>query len=200
MNTIVQPSTVGVGDLLRDAGGVTQNVGYQNVVHMMSVDSGQQTPTSHTMERAQRITVQTAEISFPEEFSTRQEGQGSQAVWMVRLGEFFQRRVSQVAASVAPMLERPVRGHTITSPPASWMTPPTTVARPLFTPEAERTMQQWPQQAPLLHGAEVQPGQTAQRDTVFEWVPHSRASSYGSSSASAAGDGRTSAGAPGVAR
>ena len=26
-------------------------------------------------------------------------------------------------------------------------------------------MQQWPQQAPLLHGAEVQPGQTAQRDT-----------------------------------
>eukprot|EP00439_Symbiodinium_sp_Y106_P023192 s1507_g2.t2 len=34
-------------------------------------------------------------------------GQGNQAVWMVRLGEFFQRRVSQAAATMAPMLERP---------------------------------------------------------------------------------------------
>ena len=106
-----------------------------------------------------------AGISPPEELPVRSDGaQGSQAVWMVRLGEFFQRRVSQAAATVVPVLERPARGRTIATPPSSWMTPTMPKARPLFSPEAERAMQQWPQQAPLLHGTENQMTQAAPRD------------------------------------
>eukprot|EP00439_Symbiodinium_sp_Y106_P020836 s5267_g2.t1 len=74
-------------------------------------------------------------------------------MWMFRLGEFFQRRVSQAAAAVAPVLERPRATRAIPSPPPSWATPRD---QALFTPEAEQVMQQWPQRAPLLHGLGTQ--------------------------------------------
>eukprot|EP00439_Symbiodinium_sp_Y106_P015829 s83_g2.t1 len=101
------------------------------------------------------MTVRVA-TSPPEELPMPEEPRGNQAVWMVRLGEFFQRRVNQAAAAVAPVLERPSRSaltRSFMTPPSSWnATSPRTQQAPLFTPEAERTMQQWPQQAPLLHG------------------------------------------------
>ena len=67
-------------------------------------------------------------------------------MWIFRLGEFFQRRVSQAAAAVAPVLERPRAARAIPSPPPSWATPRD---QALFTPEAEQVMQQWPQRAPF---------------------------------------------------
>ena len=150
----------------------TQNVGgvfrageYQGAVQRTEVSHGQSGQQAQTVESAQGFAVQMERISPPEELPMAHDGgQGNQAVWMVRLGEFFQRRVSQAAATMAPMLERP-RSRTITSPPASWMTPTATVTRPLFSPEAERAMQQWPQQAPLLHGAEMPAAPAIPRDT-----------------------------------
>ena len=57
--------------------------------------------TTQFMESTQSVTMRVA-TSPPEEIPGSPEGRGSQAVWMVRLGEFFQRRVNQAAAVVAP--------------------------------------------------------------------------------------------------
>ena len=163
------PASAPVSDVLRMAatttGEVSTNASPRHVTQVTAMGHEQRLQEGRTVESTQGITVQVAGISPPEELPVRGDGaQGSQAVWMVRLGEFFQRRVSQAAATVAPMLDRPVRGRTIVSPPASWMTPASPKARPLFSPEAERAMQQWPQQAPLLHGTENQMTQAAPRD------------------------------------
>ena len=95
--------------------------------------------------------------SPPEELPSPVDGaRPSQAVWMLRLGEFFQRRVTQAAAVVGPVLERPQRSSvavTTPAPPTSWTTPRAPVQeQPLFTPEDEQVMQQWTQRAPLLYG------------------------------------------------
>ena len=89
-----------------------------------------------------------ANISPPEELPSAFASLPSpQAVWMMRLGEFFQRRVSQATA----FMERQgrVQGpRTIPPAPQSW-----SGNTPLFTPEEnERTHQRWQSQAPLLHG------------------------------------------------
>ena len=103
----------------------------------------------------QYVATRTITTSPPEELPAPSERQpGTQAMWMLRLGEFFQKRVSQAAAAVAPVLERqtrPTSSRAIPSPPPSWVASRDT---PLFTPEAEQqVMQQWPQRAPLLHGS-----------------------------------------------
>ena len=122
------------------------------------------------METTQGVSMQvmaTTNISPPEELPQRQEGMNAgQAVWMVRLGEFLQRRVSQAAAAVAPVLERQQRTpRAFPSPPASWasqMGP----EPPLFTPEAESAMQQWTQRAPLLYGWGGQQGPPMPREAT----------------------------------
>ena len=118
------------------------------------------------IESTQSVTMR-VETSPPEELPGQEDLRGNQSVWMVRLGEFFQRRVNQAAAVVAPVLERPNRGaltRPFMTPPSSWTAPsPRTQAAPLFDAEATRTMQQWPQQAPLLHGRGANTG--GPRDT-----------------------------------
>ena len=122
---------------------------------------GSQTP-SQVVESTQSVTVRMT-TSPPEELPDQNETRGTQAVWMVRLGEFFQRRVNQAAAVVAPVLERPSRSamtRPFMTPPSSWTMPsPRAQQAPLFSQEAERAMQQWPQQAPLLHGSVAGVGQ-----------------------------------------
>ena len=106
-------------------------------------------------ESVQFMTAEAITTSPPEDFPVHPERPGgTHATWMFRLGKFFQRRVSQAAAAVAPVLERPSRSvRAIPSPPASWGG---SREPALFTPEAEQVMQQWPQRAPLLHGREPQ--------------------------------------------
>ena len=114
---------------------------------------------------SQGMTAQVITTSPPEDFPQRPEQGANKAVWMMRLGEFFQKRVSQAAAVVAPVLERPVRTsmRPAPTPPTSWASPQ--VEAPLFGQEAEQMMQQWPHRAPLLYGmgaqASVAPRETA---------------------------------------
>ena len=82
-----------------------------------------------------------------------------QPVWIMRLGEFLQRRVTQAGAMMSPLMEaRATRSTHVSSrtpllPPRSW----SGAQQPgLFSPEAERIMQQWVSQAPLLHGPQAQ--------------------------------------------
>ena len=113
--------------------------------------------STQVMESMQSVTMRMT-TSPPEELPGPAEGRGNQSVWMVRLGEFFQRRINQATAAVAPVLERPPRGpaRSLTTPPSSWASvSPRVPQLPLFGQEAERTMQQWPQQAPLLYGQGV---------------------------------------------
>ena len=108
----------------------------------------------------QRMTVGEVAFSPPEELQGY-EGERPQQppVWIMRLGEFLQRRVTQAGAMMTPLLEarnprssNPTR-NPLPPPPRSWSgsQPPG-----LFTPEAERVMQQWANQAPLLHGTQQQ--------------------------------------------
>ena len=112
--------------------------------------------------------VNVAEVTFspPEDLPApegeRTSGAQGQPVWMLRLGEFLQRRVSQAGAMMTPILEsRTTRstGAPVRTPslplPRSWSggQPPG-----LFTPEAEHAMQQWARQAPLLHGSQPHQG------------------------------------------
>ena len=110
----------------------------------------------------QRMTVGEVAFSPPEELQGY-EGERLQQppVWIMRLGEFLQRRVTQAGAMMTPLLEarnprssNPSRSP-LPQPPRSWSgsQPPG-----LFTPEAERVMQQWANQAPLLHGTQQQQG------------------------------------------
>ena len=98
----------------------------------------------------QRVEVGGMEFSPPEDFPTNsgQQSAGGQSMWMMRLGEFVQRRVSQAGAMMTPILEsRNVRTpNQVATPPAQ---------QPgLFTPEAEHAMAQWARRAPHLHSPE----------------------------------------------
>ena len=82
-------------------------------------------------------------------------------MWVLRLGEFLQRRVNQAGAIMSPLMEartsRPTQVSTRPPlmPPRSWSGG---YQSGLFSPDAERTMQQWASQAPLLHGPPPQQG------------------------------------------
>ena len=83
----------------------------------------------------QQVTTRVVTTSPPEDLPLhhpQEQYQGGQAMWMSRLGEFFQRRVSQAAAVVAPVLERSPRPvmRAIPQAPSSWGAP----ATPLFSP------------------------------------------------------------------
>ena len=101
---------------------------------------------------AKRFSWAATNFSPPEELpesSPGRSGQTSgQAMWLVKLGEFVQKRITQAGAVVPPAAGL--------SPPASWSGQPTTSSR-LSLPAAERQMQQWMQSAPLLHGPPPQP-------------------------------------------
>ena len=111
----------------------------------------------------QRVAMGELTFSPPEEMPNIEgdrEHPAGQPVWIMRLGEFLQRRVTQAGAMMTPLLEaRTTRSsnppRTSLFPPRSWSgsQPPG-----LFSPEAERAMQQWASQAPLLHGSQQQQG------------------------------------------
>ena len=118
----------------------------------------------------QRMTVGEVTFSPPEELQ-RYDGERPQQppVWIMRLGEFLQRRVTQAGAMMTPLLEArnsrssdPSRSP-LPPPPRSWSgsQPPG-----LFTPEAERVMQQRASQAPLLHGSQQQQGSDSSTGSV----------------------------------
>ncbi|CAE7769634.1 GIP [Symbiodinium sp. CCMP2592] len=98
----------------------------------------------------QRVEVGGMEFSPPEDFpsNSAQQGTGAQNLWIMRLGEFVQRRVSQAGAMMTPILES---RHART--PNQVATPPARQPR-LFTPEAEHAMAQWARRAPHLHTPE----------------------------------------------
>ena len=71
------------------------------------------------------MTVRVA-TSPPEELPIHEETRGSQAIWMVKLGEFFQRWVNQEAMVIVPVLESPSRNalsRSFMTPPSSWNAP-----------------------------------------------------------------------------
>ena len=113
----------------------------------------------------QHVTVGEVSFSPPEDLPAPEgerllNGQG-QPVWMVRLGEFLQRRVTQAGALMTPIMEaRASRSSATPNRPS--LRPPRTwsggQSASLFTPEAEHAMQQWASQAPLLHGPPQQHG------------------------------------------
>ena len=124
----------------------------QGVPHRQAQQPGGMMGQHDATVTLQQVTTRVVTTSPPEDLpAPPDQPHGAQAMWIARLGEFFQRRVTQAAAAVAPVLERSPRPNFRAIPPApsSWG-----VSReaPLFTPEAEQVMQQWPQRAPLLHG------------------------------------------------
>ena len=113
----------------------------------------------------QHVAVGEVTFSPPEELPVHDgdrflNGQG-QPVWMVRLGEFLQRRVTQAGALMTPLMEARASRSSVAPnrtplrPPRSWSGGQ---SASLFTPEAEHVMQQWASQAPLLHGPSQQQG------------------------------------------
>ena len=76
-------------------------------------------------------------------------------MWMMRLGEFFQRRVSQAGAMVTPIIEGR-QGRTMLTgprhvppPPASWTSPQSQES--LIAPDLQRRMQQWANRPSLIN-------------------------------------------------
>ena len=111
----------------------------------------------------QHVTMGELTFSPPEEIPSLEgdrEHPSGQPVWIMRLGEFLQRRVTQAGAMMTPLLE--ARSARSSNPPRTSLLPPRSwsgnQAPGLFSPEAERTMQQWASQAPLLHGPQHQQG------------------------------------------
>ena len=114
---------------------------------------------------SQQVTVGEVSFSPPEELHAQEGDPPASAqghpLWVLRLGEFLQRRVNQAGAIMSPLIEaRTSRTAQATTrsplmPPRSWSGGYQTG---LFSPEAERTMQQWASQAPLLHGPQPQQG------------------------------------------
>ena len=141
-----------------------QPLTYQQPAAAAAAESLQQTPMVEHVHHQ----VDVAEVAFspPEELPTpeseRTSGAQGQPVWMLRLGEFLQRRVSQAGAMMTPILESRATRSTgaptrtpLLPPPRSWSRGP---SPDLFTPEAEHAMQQWASQAPLLHGPQPHQG------------------------------------------
>ncbi|CAE7207099.1 RE1 [Symbiodinium natans] len=142
--------------------GAATNVGHTYTrnadVRIMTAPAAtvQEMTTTTTVEQYAALPVaevtmssQTNHLGFspPEELldgSPRVAGANNGPVWIARLGEFLQRRVTQAGA----ILERTTRQTPTLSPPASWAQDPGR----LFTPEAEQVMQSWNRRAPLLHG------------------------------------------------
>ena len=167
--------------------GANQTAPDPSVEHLQppSVSQGPMA-SSHVVEQMQQhVVVGSYEFSPPEELPERDPGRtsqpGGQAMWLVKLGEFVQKRVSQAGAMVSPLLEQRARGPTSTprlSPPTSWTGQPTTPPR-LFTPSAERQMQQWAQRAPLLHGLVP----LSRREWIIDRFFDTRADSFGGAEA-----------------
>ena len=133
--------------------------------HAPRLEQIQQPPTTseHVEQVRQHVSMSGYEFSPPEELpetNSGRPGQASgQAMWLVKLGEFVQKRITQAGAVVSPLLEsrsRPSTQPAGLTPPASWSGQQATSTR-LFSPAAERQMQQWIQRAPLLHGTPPQP-------------------------------------------
>ena len=99
----------------------------------------------------QRVEVGGLEFTPPEELpaASAQQGVSGQNLWIMRLGEVVQRRVSQAGAMMTPILES---RHAAT--------PPARQSR-LFTPEAEHAMAQRARRAPHLHSPELPARQPA---------------------------------------
>ena len=124
----------------------------QGVPHRQAQQPGGMMGQHDATVTLQQVTTRVVTTSPPEDLpAPPDQPHGAQAMWIARLGEFFQRRVTQAAAAVAPVLERSPRPNFRAIPPApsSWGA---SREAPLFTPEAEQVMQQWPKRAPLLHG------------------------------------------------
>ncbi|OLQ10538.1 hypothetical protein AK812_SmicGene5742 [Symbiodinium microadriaticum] len=133
--------------------------------HAPRLEQIHQPPTTseHVEQVRQHVFMSGYEFSPPEELpetNSGRPGQASgQAMWLVKLGEFVQKRITQAGAVVSPLLEsrsRPSAQPARLTPPASWSGQQATSTR-LFSPAAERQMQQWIQRAPLLHGTPPQP-------------------------------------------
>ena len=125
----------------------------------------------------QQVTVGEVSFSPPEELPAHDGDPSSSAqghpMWVLRLGEFLQRRVNQAGAIMSPLMEARASRSTQASarpplmPPRSWSGG---YQSGLFSPEAERTMQQWASQAPLLHGPQPQHGSESTGSLTREQV------------------------------
>ena len=122
-----------------------------------SLDSGPASASQMVYTQVgQRVEVGGVEFSPPEDLpsSSGHQSAGAQSLWIMRLGEFVQRRVSQAGAMMMPILEsRNARTpHQVATPPARQPR--------LFTPEAEHAMAQWARRAPHLHSPDPPAGPT----------------------------------------
>ena len=109
----------------------------QGVPHRQAQQPGGMMGQHDATVTLQQVTTRVVTTSPPEDLpAPPDQPHGAQAMWIARLGEFFQRRVTQAAAAVAPVLERSPRPNFRAIPPApsSWGA---SREAPLFTPEAE---------------------------------------------------------------
>ena len=95
---------------------------------------------------------------IPEQNHQSRPGSGGQMMWMMRLGEFFQRRVSQAGAIVTPTMDQARTGRTtvaastpVPPTPMSWSSASPPLREPLFAPDIQQRMQQWATRPSLIN-------------------------------------------------
>ena len=124
----------------------------------------EQAPPTTVEHVTQQVFMEGMNVSPPEELPGPPEARAGQqgGLWLFKLGEFVQRRVSQAGAMVSPLIEGRQRTETsqrrTLTPPGSWTAKS---PRPrLFSATAEQQMAQWVRRAPLLYGASNQQPQS----------------------------------------
>ena len=162
-----EPPPLGPSQLASVEQTMSSGVPYDPLARPSPTVRSQVVEPSSTMEQVtQQVMMGEVNFSPPEDLPGAHDARASQqnGLWLFRLGEFVQRRVSQAGAMVSPLLENrsrpePPQQHPNLTPPGSW-----TAASPrprLFTAAAEQQMAQWVRKAPLLYGASHQQPQSA---------------------------------------
>ena len=186
-----EPPPLGPSQLASVEQTMSSGVPYDPLARPSPTVRSQVVEPSSTMEQVtQQVMMGEVNFSPPEDLPGAHDARASQqnGLWLFRLGEFVQRRVSQAGAMVSPLLENrsrpePPQQHPNLTPPGSW-----TAASPrprLFTAAAEQQMAQWVRKAPLLYGASHQQPQSASSREVADTGADRYRSSEASSSAAA---------------